>query len=380
MTPPALIASISPNSGLQGQTLTVTITGKYSNFVNGTTQANFGPNISVGGAAAGVNGPVTVTSSTKATASIFIANSAAVGGVTVTVVTGNEKPSLANAFTVKVDSTPPVAVPGGPYSAQLPASVQFNGSKSYDPTNKTAVLTYNWNFGDGTANGSGGTPTHAYAKAGTYNGTLVVANSKGVSGLSAPFVVTITSSYQPPTAVAGGPYTEQLPAAVQLNGSGSSDPNSGATLTYSWNFGDGTANGTGVQPTHTYAVAGTYNGTLTVSDNLGQSSTPASFTVTVTANPVAAPGGPYSVQLPAAVQFNGSGSSDPNTGATLTFDWNYGDGTPDGSGATPIHTYAVAGTYNGTLTVTDNLGFSSAPTAFVASVAAAGPPPQTTII
>ena len=374
-----IIASLSPVTLLQGETHSVVVTGKYTNFVQGTTQVSFGAGISVGGAAEGGYGPVTVTSATKATATVFVDNAAAVGTRTVTALTGTQTAAIANGFTVKIDSTPPVAVPGGPYSAQLPAAVQFDGSKSYDPTNKKAVLTYNWNFGDGTASGTGATPTHTYAAVGTYNGTLVVSNSTGVSSLPAPFVVTITSPNQPPTAVAGGPYTEQLPAAVQLDGSGSSDPNTGATLTYSWNFGDGTANGTGVKPTHTYAKTGTYNGTLTVTDNFGLSSAPASFTVTVTALPVAVPGGPYSVQLPAAVQFNGSGSTDPNTGATLAFDWNFGDGTPDGSGVSPSHTYATAGTYNGTLTVKDNYGLTSAPAAFVVNVAASVPPPQITI-
>jgi uncharacterized Zn-binding protein involved in type VI secretion len=49
-------------------------------------------------------------------------------------------------------------------------------------------------------------------------------------------------------------------------------------------------------------------------------------------------------------------------------------------GATPSHTYATAGTYNGSLTVSDNLGLSSAPAAFVVTVAAARPLPQITII
>ncbi len=369
------ISALSPSTLLQGETHAVTITGKYTNFVQGTTQVSFGPGISVGGAVEGAYGPVTVSSATKATATVFVDNAAAVGTRAVTAITGTQTASSASGFTVKIDSTPPVAVPGGPYSAQLPAAVQFNGSKSYDPTNKKAVLTYNWNFGDGTANGTGATPTHTYAAAGTYNGTLIVTNSSTfVSSLPAGFVVTITSSNQPPTAVAGGPYTEQLPAAVQLDGSGSSDPNTGATLTYSWNFGDGTANGSGVKPTHTYATPGTYNGTLTVSDNFGLTSAPSPFTVAVTGvAPTAVPGGPYTEQLPAAVQLNGSGSTDPYTGATLTYSWNFGDGTANGTGVSPAHTYATVGTFNGTLTVTDNFGSSSAVAPFKVTVTANPP-------
>ena len=282
--PKSYISSLSPNKGLQGQTLTVTINGKYSTFISGVSQVTFCPGVSVGGAVAGGPGPVTVVSAIKATASIFISNTAPTGSCNVTMVTGSETDSISNGFTVQVDSTPPVAVPGGPYSAkQPPGTVQFSGSASYDPKNKTAVLTFNWNFGDGSAHGTGATPTHTYTAPGTYNGTLIVTNSTGVQSLPASFVVTITATN--PTAVPGGPYSVQLPAAVRFNGSGSSDPDTGATLSFNWNFGDGTANGVGATPTHTYATAGTYNGTLTVSDNLGLTSTAVPFVVTVAAAP-----------------------------------------------------------------------------------------------
>ena len=53
--------------------------------------------------------------------------------------------------------------------------------------------------------------------------------------------------------------------------------------------------------------------------------------------------------------FDGSGSSDPG-GSVASYSWNFGDGSPAGSGATPQHTYAAAGTYQVTLTVTSNQG------------------------
>jgi vibriolysin len=54
------------------------------------------------------------------------------------------------------------------------------------------------------------------------------------------------------------------------------------------------------------------------------------------------------------VSFNGSGSSDPD-GSIASYAWNFGDST-NGAGATTSHTYAAAGTYNVSLTVTDNQG------------------------
>lgn len=55
--------------------------------------------------------------------------------------------------------------------------------------------------------------------------------------------------------------------SVGVNGAASSDPD-GSIASYAWNFGDGgTANG--VSASRTYAVAGSYNITLTVTDNQG---------------------------------------------------------------------------------------------------------------
>ena len=81
----------------------------------------------------------------------------------------------------------------------------------------------------------------------------------------------------PPTATASadknyGPG----PLTVQFTGSGSTDPE-GLPLMYNWNFGDGTPASTAANPLHTFnAPAGVptpYTVTLTVTDNVGQTST-----------------------------------------------------------------------------------------------------------
>jgi DNA-binding beta-propeller fold protein YncE len=61
-----------------------------------------------------------------------------------------------------------------------------------------------------------------------------------------------------------------------------------------------------------------------------------------------------------ATRFDGSSSSDSD-GTIARYDWDFGDGStlPNG-GTTPSHTYAAAGTYTVTLTVTDNAGCSMA--------------------
>lgn len=70
--------------------------------------------------------------------------------------------------------------------------------------------------------------------------------------------------------------------------------------------------------------------------------------------PIANAGGPYSGEAGVTlIQFDGSGSTDPDNG-TLTFAWDFGDGAA-GSGAMPSHTYPTAGNFQVTLIVNDGM-------------------------
>ena len=87
---------------------------------------------------------------------------------------------------------------------------------------------------------------------------------------------------EPPVANAGGPYSGMPGVALNFSGSKSTDPQ-GEALVYGWSFGDGTT-GTGMNPTHTYSQAGTYNVSLTVTDTSNLTST-GSAVATITADP-----------------------------------------------------------------------------------------------
>ncbi|MCK6628425.1 MAG: PKD domain-containing protein [Anaerolineae bacterium] len=60
----------------------------------------------------------------------------------------------------------------------------------------------------------------------------------------------------------------------------------GQLATYDWDFGDGNT-GSGLNLSYRYAIPGVYNVTLTVRDNIGQVSPPATHTITI--NPPASP-------------------------------------------------------------------------------------------
>ncbi|NUT56817.1 MAG: PKD domain-containing protein, partial [Thermoleophilia bacterium] len=79
-------------------------------------------------------------------------------------------------------------------------------------------------------------------------------------------------------------------------------------------------------------------------------------TARLTASPTTGP-------VPLTVAFDGSSSSDPDPGDTLTYTWSFGDGSPPQTttAATTSHTYATAGHYTASLTVRDGGGAASQP-------------------
>src|SRR5262249_44091702 len=136
-----------------------------------------------------------------------------------------------------------------------------------------------------------------------------------------------------------------------------------APLSYRWDFGDGSSASGTLTPSHTYADNGTYTAILNVTDAAGLVAQDTAVVTVANVAPTASAGGPYHATPGSAVSFSGR-ATDPSTvdtAAGFSYAWDFGDGTT-GSGATPSHTYAAAGTYIATLKVTDKDGGSgSAP-------------------
>lgn len=130
-----------------------------------------------------------------------------------------------------------------------------SASGATTPDGLSVSLTY-----DGSAN-----PPVA---AGSYwvSAAVTDANYQGSTG----GVLTIIQPNRAPVAAASAsPLTGHVPLAVSFSGTGS-DADSEA-LSFAWNFGDGSAASSLQNPAHTFAVAGTYVITLTVSDGHGGS-------------------------------------------------------------------------------------------------------------
>lgn len=244
-------------------------------------------------------------------------------------------------------------------------TVAFDGSPSIDPQpdGDTASLTYAWNFGDPASGASntatGKTPSHTFSTRGDFVVTLVVTDKYGTP--SVPYQMSIHIN-QAPTAVIAGPPSIVLntPYTATFDGSGSTDDGGAVNLTYDWDFGDGSAHATTATATHTFAAPTsntTRTVTLKVTDVFGMSST---ATVSVKLNrPPTAVIGPSTIVAERGfpTQFDGSGSTDPDGDSNaMTYAWDFGDGSPAGSGRMPTHTYAATGTVTVKLTVTDAEG------------------------
>jgi len=249
---------------------------------------------------------------------------------------------------------PPTAMISGPTTGLEGVAVTFDGSGSSDPDG--TIVSYDWDLGDGSM-ATGVSATHTYAATGSYDVTLTVTDNSGNTD-SATLTINIAASNVPPVAVISGPSNGTEGIAVSFNGSGSSDAD-GTIVSYDWNFGDGSA-GSGETVSHTY-VAGTYTVTLTVTDDMGATGE-ATMNISITAPtepqpPIADAGGPYMANVGASVQFDGSGSMDPD-GTITSYSWDFDDGSAPGTGVGPVHVYTASGTYIVVLTVTDDQGLT----------------------
>jgi len=258
-----------------------------------------------------------------------------------------------------------------------PLNVQFNGSASTDP--EGLALTYNWNFGDGSATSSQANPQHNFnAPAGVpteYVVTLAVTDNGGATSVDSliislnntPPVVTITSP------IDGSLYSMSGDTIYNLTANVTDAEQTDDQLTYQWQTILHHNNHEHPEPIDTNHVTTSvispagcdgntyyYRIILTVTDaaglstsaevdlypNCGNQAPLASFT----ANPT-------NGASPLLVSFDARPTIDPD-GDAMTFSWDFGD-TTSGTGLTPTHSYGTPGTYNVILTVTDSHGLAA---------------------
>jgi len=150
-------------------------------------------------------------------------------------------------------------------------------------------------------------------------------------------------------------------ASVTFNASASYDPD-GTITSYAWDFGD-SRTGTGRITTHPYASVGTFNVSLTVTDNDNFNATTRRDVVVQTPPPgPQAPvadfvAGPSPTNPGSPVTFNASASYDTD-GFIVSYAWDFGDSAIDNQ-VIATHSYLSPGVYTVRLTVVDNQTLSS---------------------
>jgi PKD repeat protein len=166
---------------------------------------------------------------------------------------------------------------------------------------------------------------------------------------------------------AGEPYNGLVNTEITFDGSNSNDSD-GTITNWFWDFGDNTS-GTGKISNHSFLKTGKYTVTLIVTDNKGATNKDTSISVITQPNRPPTPPtitGPENGTKNTIYTYTAVSTDADNDSIQYAFDW--GDPLsfnqlsgflPNGSGFTIHHSWAAAGRYNVTVTVTDNHTTSS---------------------
>lgn len=268
-----------------------------------------------------------------------------------------------------------------------PLDVSFSSAGSYDPDGFVGNM--EWDFGDGSPINYGTNGYHTYYDPGSYTVTLKVFDARGGVG-TATTTITVDAPLPPATptdllAIAFDPqWINMTWTDTSNNEDGFKVDRCQGTATYcaanpgAWSqvaqvernidyYGD---TGLPSSTTFSYRVRAFNVSGQSAWSNVSTATTPgwepvASFFPSV-----------WNGAAPLPVTFDGRGSSDRD-GTITSYSWSFGDGAT-GSGAVVTHTYALAGWYYPSLTVTDNSGRTNTMYGNGIQVVAGNPPSTAT--
>ena len=260
--------------------------------------------------------------------------------VTLTAIDGTQVSSKTE--TIIVYPNPVVSFTATNNTGCLPLNTSFTSTST---TSSGTITNYFWDFGDGnTENTTTPSAVNTYDFAQTYSPGLTVTNSYGcTANVTMPNLVNVyppvTAGFTSDSVTLCDPTTP-----VQFNNT-STGP---GTLTYSWNFGDGTTS-TAANPIHAYTSQGIYTVSLTAISSDGCTST------TTKSEYINADDFNLAFTIPAVTCSNApalftDGSTPPPSG---TPQWTFSDGGT-AAGASVTHDFTAPGNY--TVTLTDKYG------------------------
>lgn len=192
-----------------------------------------------------------------------------------------------------------------------------------------AISGWSWKFGDGNT-GINQNENHNYAAAGTYNVELIITSDSGCTDTVSKQVEVFPL---PQVAYTVDDVCEGVPSQFTEN---VNIPGNATVQSFIWDYGDGSAKGSGANPSHSYAGYGTYPTWLVIvtSDGCVDSAT---VTTVVNPNPVV----DFSADTlagcsPLCVNF--TNLSTLALGNVALYNWEFGDGE-EGSGQDVSHCY-----------------------------------------
>ena len=207
-----------------------------------------------------------------------------------------------------------------------------------------SITNFYWDFDDNGATSTQQNPTHTFSGVGSYSVQLIVETNHGCRDT---LVQTVDILPSPVPAFTWSQVCHGDPT-VFTDGSTATG---GSVTSWVWDFGDGNTS-TQQNPSNTYQNPGTYNVQLVTTSNAGCVD---SITIPVTVDPLPVPEFENNIAC-----FNDITSfNDLSTivsGTIASWDWDFGDGTPNSGDQNPDHIYTAAGTYMVTLTVTSSEG------------------------
>lgn len=215
-------------------------------------------------------------------------------------------------------------------------------------TGPNTIVSWLWDFGDGTGTSTLPNPSYTYAAPGIYTVSLIVIDNMAATD---NYIATVSvynkpvASFSAPTSVCAGTVVQFLDGSTILSGS---------ITGWDWNFGDPASgiNNTSLlqNPQHIYYTQMMYTATEIVTSDMGCKDT---VTISMSVDSI---GVSYtSLVSGPTVTFTGNvWGGNP----AYAFMWDFGDASSPDMTLNPIHTYSSPGTYIVCFTATDVNGCS----------------------
>ena len=212
--------------------------------------------------------------------------------------------------------------------------------------NSSHVASWLWNFGDGTTSTDAEKASHIYTKAGKYNITLSITDLYGC----VDFKTIEVTVHGPTVSFISDKEGSCLENNITNFSSTSSSDGTNALKSWNWNFGDGNV-ASGASFSHSYAKAGEYTVSLTVTDDFGCSDKSEKSSAVIIAKPIADFYSADSVSCTKKpIHF-----SNTSAGYDLQYSWSFGDNKKSVE-SDPVHQYNSIGLYDIKLIVKDRFG------------------------